>query len=118
MSRFEPRLPDESGYWDALAEQICADAALALARRRDEQQAWWAALARGCPALAAAAVVAVVAGWITFAETTESLGESPYSEVARAIVPTDLVAQAFVRGQSPPTVESLMPFFVRAEEDR
>lgn len=118
MSPLEPRLPEKKGYWDALADRITANAAPALARRRDEQGAWWGGLARLCPTLAAAAMIALVAGSITLMGEPEAVGESPYAEVARAIGPTDQVAQVFFSGASPPSVESLMPLLPRTEGGR
>lgn len=118
MLPLESRLPEEAGYWDALADRLSADAAPALARNYEQHGTWWATLARVCPALATAAGLALVAGSITLATVPEAVGESPYAEVARAIEPTDQMARVFFSGAAPPSVESLMSLVARAEGDR
>ena len=118
MTPLESRLPEDPGYWDALAGRIAADAAQTLARLEARRGSWWSTLARGCPALAAAAAVAVAAASIALASARSTTPGSPYSEVARAIGPTDEVGRLFYAESSPPTVEALMPVLARSEADR
>jgi hypothetical protein len=109
MDPLESRMPDSAGYWDALAVRIAADAGPVLARNRERQGTWWGSLARACPALAAAAGLAVVGGSILIASAPAALDDSPYVEVARAIGPTDQIARLLLREPAPPAVESLLP---------
>ena len=118
MDPLKSRMPEDPSYWDALAKKITADAAPILAENFERQGSWWGGLARACPALAAAASLAIVAGSIAIAATPAALDDSPYIEVARAIGPTDQVAQLLLSEAVPPTVESLLPVLARSEGDR
>jgi hypothetical protein len=118
MTALEPRLPEDPAYWDALAERIGRDAAPALAELYERRGAWWGSLARRSPALAAAAAVAIAAGWIAIAASGGTPAGSPYTEMARAIGPTDEVGRLFLREAAPPHVEDLLPVLARTEGDR
>jgi hypothetical protein len=118
MDLLESRMPEGPDYWDDLARRIAADAAPVLARSREGHGTWWGSLARSCPALAAAASVAVVAAAIVIASVPAALDDSPYAEVARAIGPTDQVAQLLLREPAPPAVESLLPMIAGERGDR
>jgi hypothetical protein len=118
MTALEPRLPEDPAYWDALAGRIGDDAAPVLAELYERRGAWWGSLARRSPALAAAAVVAIAAGWIAIAASGGPAAESPYAEMARAIGPTDEVGRLFLRDAAPPHVEELLPVLARTETDR
>lgn len=118
MTPLESRLPEDREYWDGLAGRVIANAKPALAELETRGGAWWATLARRCPALAAAAAIAVAAGSIALASARTAPTGSPYFEVARAIGPSDDVGRLFTSEPSPPTVETLMPVFARGEPDR
>lgn len=117
----EPRLPEDPAYWDGLANRITAGAdpllrELAAAAVRSDS--WWSVLAARAPALAAAAAVAIVAGTVAASSGTSPADQSPYDEIARAIGPTDEIAQAFFAEASPPRIESLLPLVAAAGEER
>jgi hypothetical protein len=109
MDPLKSRMPEEPRYWDALVERIATDAVPVLAESYERRGSWWGGLARGCPALAAAASVGVVAGSILIAQAPAALDDSPFVEVARAIGPSDQVAQLLLSESAPPSVESLLP---------
>ena len=114
MAPLQSRLPDEPGYWDALADRIAADAAPVLGQYYAQRGTWWASLARRCPALAAAAGLALTATSFMLAGRSAPPDGSPDSQVARAIGPTDPVARLFLSEETPPRVESLLPLMARA----
>jgi len=118
MDPLKPRMPEDPGYWDTLAGKISADARPALAQNFEQRETWWGTLARACPALAAAAGLAIVAGTILIATTTPALDDSPYAEVARAIGPTDQVARFLLSESTPPRVEALLPVVREGQENR
>lgn len=117
----EPRLPEDPAYWEGLANRIAtgADPILReLAEATAPPENWWSVLAARAPALAAAAAVAIVAGTVAVSGGTAAADESPYDEIARAIGPTDEIAQAFFAEANPPTVESLLPLVAATGEER
>ena len=116
MAPFQSGLPDDPGYWDELAGRIADAAAPVLGRYYVERGTWWAALAQRAPALAAAAVLVLTATSFLLAGAARSDG-SPYVQTARAIGPTDPVAQLFLTDLNPPRVESLLPVMARAGRD-
>lgn len=118
----EPRLPEDPVYWDELSTRITDGAAAVLAELGEGATArtdiWWAVLAERAPALAAAAAVSMVAGSLALAGGSTATDASPYDEIARAIGPSDQIAQTFFADASPPAVESLLPLLADFEEDR
>jgi len=117
MVPFQSRLPDDPGYWDALADRIAADAAPVLAQYQAQHGTWWSVLAHRAPALAAAAVVAVATTSFLVVGASAPGDGSPSAEVARAIVPSDPVAQMFLAEETPPPVEALLPVMALARRD-
>ena len=114
----ETRLPQAREYWDGLADRITASAEPVLGELETHGGMWWTTLARRCPALAAAAAIAIAAGSIALGSTGPGPAGSPFSEVARAIGPNDDVGRLFASEPGPPAVETLMPVFARGETDR
>ena len=112
MSPLQSRMPDDPGYWNALAGRIAADAAPVLDEYYARRGTWWATLAHRAPALAAAAVLVLTATSFLLAGTARTDG-SPYVQTARAIGPTDPIAQLFLTDATPPRVESLLPVMGR-----
>ena len=93
MSEFQSRLPDDPWYWNRLAARVVHSAEPILREHRDTR-AWWQPLARWSPAIAAAAVAAVLLAFV--------IGPPPRppSRVAfhQLLGPRDPVSQAVVGG--------------------
>lgn len=111
-SAFEPRLPDDPGYWSALAERI-SDSAAPVFAELQSRSAWWGALDRFGPALGIGALAAAVATIVLLSgvgASSTSLSEPP---LASATTATDLVENAF----QPPSMPDVITLMVIASEE-
>lgn len=99
------RLPRDEDYWEALATRIERAAAAHLAPVAGAPRVWWIG-PRLSPALAAAAVLAVVGAWM-FLPTRGAL-PGGVSVTGAALAPEDPLAAAVLGESSPPPIEGLL----------
>lgn len=108
MSSLRSRLPEETGYWDDLAERIATDADPFLQKYHARRGVWWSSLARQCPALVATALVAGTVVALTLGGGAEPAAAAT-SPVVQAIEPDDALARRFLAKDAPPAGEILLP---------
>lgn len=114
MSSLGSRLPEDTSYWGDLADRITADAEATLSAYHASRGVWWSGLARGCPALVATAVIAVVAVTLTLSGGVEPATAVPISPFVQAIEPDDALARRFLDEETPPSVDVLLPLMTGA----
>lgn len=118
MSSLGSRLPEETDYWDELAGRITADADPFLRESYAHRGVWWSSLARGCPALAATALIAAIVVALTLGGGAEPATAATTSPVMQAIEPDDALARRFLAERVPPPVEILLPLMTDSGRNR
>jgi len=96
------RLPNDAAYWNRLADRIVARGTPLLEDYRAVREVWWAPVARRSPWLAAAAVVAVIAGWLALPPASGEV------DVRAALTPPDPWAGIMLAADGPPSLERLL----------
>jgi hypothetical protein len=112
QSAFEPRLPEDPGYWAALAERI-TDSASPVFAELQSHSAWWGALDRLGPALGISALAASVATVVLLSGSGAAATSPSDPPAAPTVTPTDLVENAFL----PPSMPDVITLMVLANEE-
>lgn len=113
--RLRSRLPDDPGYWRALADRILETAAPHLRRLRAGRTAWWSALESSWSVLATAAAAAVLAT-ILLVPPRALRPAVPTAPNAYALLPADPAAAPVVLADTPPSVDALLGLATRKDE--
>ena len=106
LDLLKSRLPEDSAYWDGLADRISAHSAGQIQEYGRRSNPWWGWLADFAPALAAAAVL-VLAGTWAFAPPAPSTSKEGPQGLGQLIAPDEPLARAFLSDSEPPTLAAL-----------
>lgn len=101
------RLPGDPAYWDDLAGRIAARSAPHIDDFGSRRAPWWGWLADFSPALAGAAVLALVGSWILAPSAADADPDAVLPVVGQAIVPDDPIARALAADSLPPSLAGL-----------
>ena len=103
------RLPGDAAYWDGLTKRVIADSRTELRRYGRQAGPWWFTIGDFSPALAAAAVLAILAGWLLFPEPAPPVDNAPIAIVEGALSPQDPIARRLLSEyDAPPSIGSLL----------
>ena len=111
------RLSRDAAYWDTLAHRVLDGSRAELRRHGRRAAPWWFAIGDLSPALAAAAVLAVLAGWLLLPEPSALEPSEPIAIVEGALSPRDPIARTLLSEyDTPPSIGSFLG--PRTEDDR
>ena len=96
------QVPDNPGYWDALAQRIASEAASQSSRAG----LGWVAHSRASWVSATLLLAAGVAFIVV--PVDDSTGESITTEWVQALSPTDDAGRSLFEGDGPPPIEALL----------
>ncbi len=105
------QLPQDTGYWEILAQRIRVDASGPLAAYAAIHDSWYGLLARRSTWLISASAAGMLILWLSL-PTADSSAALRWIE--KSVAPNE-IAGALIGGEAPPSVNALMVQFPPAQ---